>query len=295
MGAGLIITAGLVQVAKAIPPLAAACLAWYLAKWVFRLNYKFDKHREIAVHNNAAYGTYFGCYLAATGLALAGTLFAGSQDLLVPGVLKTFGESLLVVVLMWLSLIIHDRLIFSHFDAEKEIGEDRNLGAAFCLGGSLLSSGLILNGSLLGYSSTFLIGLRDIVVYWAFGQLALLVGVRIYQRITRFDLHQLIAFDDNAAVGLSFAGFLISLGIVIRASLLGAGLAPLPLELLQTSLFAVMGIIALAIVRLLIDLIMLPKADLNLEISMDRNLGAAALASGVYVAAAFLLAMILQR
>ncbi len=290
------VTAGLVRAAQAAPVLAAASIFWFAARWLFERTHSFQRDEELAVHSNKAYGTYYSAFLTATGLALAGTLFGkGMETTVLTAVGKASAEAALVVVLMWLSIMVHDRALFSKFNIEKEVGEDRNLGAAFCLGGSLIASGLIVNGALIGFSPNLPTALRDIAVYWALGQVILLVGVWVYQRITKFDLHQLIAYDDNAAVGLSFAGFLISLGMVVRASLIGSGIASLPLEIAQTLTFALLGMAALAIVRLLIDLIMLPKADLNLEISMDRNLAAAVLAASVYLTAAFLLAMILQR
>jgi uncharacterized membrane protein YjfL (UPF0719 family) len=126
-----------------------------------------------------------------------------------------------------LSIWVNDRLILYRFSLAREICQDKNLGAAFCLAGSCIACGLILNGVLVGYSKSFAYGLRDIVIFWLLGQAILVIGAFAYQRITKYDVHELIEYDDNVAVGIGFGAFLAGLGIVVRASLVGAGLASL--------------------------------------------------------------------
>ena len=38
-----------------------------------------------------------------------------------------------------------------------------------------------------------------------------------------YDVHEVIGHDDNAAGGLSFGGFLVAVGIIMRVALAGAG------------------------------------------------------------------------
>ena len=160
----------------------------------------------------------------AVAIAIAGTAFGRGQDEGLIRVAKVLVEGTFAIVLLRVSIWVNDRFILSRFCIVKEIHEDKNLGVGFCVAGSCIACGLVLNGALTGFSKDFVHGLIDIVIYWLLGQMALVLGAFVYHRIKKYDVHGLIEYDDNVAVGIGFGAFLASLGLVVRASLVGAGL-----------------------------------------------------------------------
>ena len=282
----------------AIPALVAVAIALALGKWTIDSTHGFDENAEIEDEHNGAFAVAYTAYFVGLALAMAGTLFGGGQLSVWWGALKVLGECLAIVVLMWVSLWVNDRLILTKFSVNREIGEDRNFGAAFCVAGVLIATGFSMNGALTGFSGEtleFWPALRDILIYWAFGQSILVLGARLYSWTAPFDVHRLIELDNNRAVGLSFGGYLVGLGIVARTSLVAAGREPAGNEILRTLTIAAVGISGLLAARIFVNLIFLKRSSLNAEISLNDNVAAGALALGGYLAAAILLAATLHR
>lgn len=298
-----VIVKTLERASLAMPGLVVVAVALLLGKWIFDRTHAFDENQQIEDQQNAAFGVVYAAYFVALALAMAGALFQSGEASVWLVAAKILGECGLVLILMRASLWVNDRFILSKFSVNKEILEDRNLGVALCVAGALIATGLSLNGALTGYSPSHLItfreerllAFRDILLYWAFGQVILIVGARLYQWTAGYDVHRIIELDDNTAVGMSFGGYLVGLGIVARASLVGAGRDPLGNEILRTLTIAVIGVALLIASRVLIDLVFLKRSNLNSEISLDDNLAAGALAMGGYLATAILLAACLHR
>jgi len=163
-----------------------------VARVVFEKTTSLSASQELLGRTNPAYGIYLGGFLLGTAIALAGTLFGRQVEPLLPTLGNMLCEGLLLLVLLRGSVEINDRVILHGFSLASEISEDRNRGAAFCVGGSCVASGLVLNGALTGYSNGLVLGLRDTVLLWAVGQVVLVVGALLYRRLTRFDIHRLI-------------------------------------------------------------------------------------------------------
>ena len=290
-----VIVETLERASLAMPGLVAVALALLLGKWIFDRTHAFDENQQIEDQQNAAFGVVYAAYFVALALAMAGALFQSGEASVWLVAAKILGECVLVLILMRASLWVNDRFILSKFSVNKEILEDRNLGVALCVAGALIATGLSLNGALTGTSSSLLTTLRDVVLYWAFAQVILIVGARLYQWTAGYDVHRIIELDDNTAVGMSFGGYLVGLGIVARAALIGAGQDSLGNEILRTLTIAVIGVALLIASRVVIDLVFLKRSNLNSEISLDDNLAAGALAMGGYLATAILLAACLHR
>jgi uncharacterized membrane protein YjfL (UPF0719 family) len=111
----------------------------------------------------------------------------------------------------------------------------------------------------------------------------------VYERITPYNIHEEIE-KDNVAAGVSFAGALVSVGIII--GLAGEGdFTAWSIDLPVYIGFAVLGLILLPIIRLLTDKVLLPTVKLSDEISAQEkpNVGAAYIEAFSYIAAAFII------
>lgn len=211
------------HVAQGLPAIVAAVVVLVLARFIVLRTSALVRDQHLIEDQNAATGIVLGAFLVACALALVGSIFGRRQDDMLIAGAKTLVEGVIAIVLLRASIWVCDRLILKNFCIVKEIREDRNLGVAFCVAGLVLACGLVINGALTGFSRTWLSGLGDIVLFWLIGILVLVLGAIVYQAITRYDVHSLLEFDDNIAVGIGFGAFLVSLGIVLRASMVGAG------------------------------------------------------------------------
>jgi uncharacterized membrane protein YjfL (UPF0719 family) len=190
-------------------------------------------------------------------------------------------------VLLNLSAWVNDAVVFSKFDNEREIVEDRNAGMGAVEAGNYVAVGLITAGAMSGEG-----GLVPGLVYWLAGLVALIVAGLLYDKMTSYDLHDEIE-KDNVAVGVAFAGVLIGFGNIIR--LAGEGdFVSWNQSLTEFGYYTVVGLFLLPLVRLFADKVLLPGASLSDELVKDRpNLGAGVLEAVSYVAASMLIGLTL--
>jgi uncharacterized membrane protein YjfL (UPF0719 family) len=247
----------------------------------------FGFDNELTSRDNPAFGVYFAGYIVGLAIALAGTL-SGLGDDLVENLTNIAINSLLAIVLMRLSTFVNDWLVLYKFDDKKEIIEDRNAGTSFVYVGSFLATGLMINGVLTGESESLPLMVRDVVFYWLVGQAILILGGRVFQLISHYDV-QLVIEKDNVAAGISFGFFLAAQGAIARMALVGAS-SEIWSDLITVLVYASLGTVLLCAGRFAADKVMLPASPLDHEIAKDGNTGAAAVVAAMFSAIAILLA-----
>ena len=259
-----------------------------VGKWVYdALHRRFVLRTELIEKDNLAValavaGYYLGLVIVLGGVVSGPASFSVLDDVIG---LVTFG--LLGIVLLNLSAWINDKIVFSKFDNEKEIVEDRNAGMGAVEGGNYIAVGMITAGAMSGEG-----GLLPGLVYWVAGLVALIVAGLLYDKITSYDLHEQIE-KDNVAVGVAFAGVLVGFGNIIR--LAGEGdFVSWNESLTEFGYYAVVGLMLLPLVRLFADKVLLPGANLSDELVKDRpNLGAGVIEAVTYLAASILIGLTL--
>jgi uncharacterized membrane protein YjfL (UPF0719 family) len=247
----------------------------------------FGFDSELTSRDNPAFGIYFAGYVTGLAIALAGAPVGLGGDV-VENMTTITINAFLAIVLMRLSVIVNDRLILTRFDDKKEIIEDRNAGTSFVYVGSFLATGLMINGVLTGESESLPLMVRDIVVYWVVGQAILILGGRVFQLISHYDVQAVIE-KDNVAAGVCFGFFLAALGGVARMALAGAT-SEIWTDLVSVIVFAGLGTLLLCAGRFAADKVMLPASPLDHEIGDEANTGAAAVVAAVFSSIAILLA-----
>jgi uncharacterized membrane protein YjfL (UPF0719 family) len=283
------------HILQGLPLFASAVIVLVIARCVFMETTSFNANDELFEKRNPAYAVALGGYLLGAGLALSGAFFGGREEDSLTAAGMLLADGLLAVALLRLSVLINDRFILHSFRIDKEISEDRNLGVGFCLAGSSVACGTILNGAMTGHSEGFVLGLRDTVLFWALAQAALVAACAAYRKTMKYDVHRLIEYDDNTAVGIGFGGFLVGMGIVLRSTLVHAGKGPLGQEIAISAVLAIFGAALLVAVNSLTLRLLFPRNSYEEEFEMQGNVGVAAIAACVTISVALFLASIVQR
>ena len=139
----------------------------------------------------------------------------------------------------------------------------------------------------------------DLLTSLAYVVLALLVLVvsRVVKDIfTPYKLGTELTEEDNAAVGLTITGYFAAVLIIYLGAVSGESLyeSPTPLEFAKELgidfLWALGGIFALNIGRIVVDKVVLPKFSTVKEIIEDCNVGTAAVEAGAFLATGLVLA-----
>ena len=248
------------------------------------LHREYKLNFELVEKDNAALalamaGYYFGLVLAIGG-ALVGPGISLIDDLID---LCIYG--LLSIILVNASWYICDKLILFKFQISKELIKDHNQGTGAVSAGMSIASGFIIFGSVQGKGGS----VWTVIVFWAIGQIILILAGLIYNLITSYNIHDEIE-KDNVAAGVSFAGALVAIGIIVGLA------AESDFESWATNLpdylgYAALGLALLPMVRLLTDKVLLPTVNLTDEIArQDKpNVGAAYIEAFSYIAAAFII------
>ena len=259
-----------------------------LGKWLYdALHRRFVLQTELVEKDNLAVAVTVSGYYLGLVIVLGAVVSGPASFSIVDDVIGLVIFGGLGIVLLNLSAWVNDTVVFSKFNNEKEIVEDRNTGMGAVEAGNYVAVGLITAGAMSGEG-----GLVPGLVYWVAGLAALVVAGLLYDKITSYDLHDEIE-KDNAAVGVAFAGVLIGFGNIIR--LAGDGdFVSWNESLTQFGYYAVAGLILLPLVRLFADKVLLPGASLSDElVKAQPNLGAGLLEAVSYLAASMLIGLTL--
>lgn len=196
--------------------------------------------------------------------------------------------SLIAIVLLNISGFVNDKLILYKFDNEKELVDDQNSGTGATMAGSYLATGLIVNAAVSGeVAGGWWEGLLACLIFFALGQVVLVITGLWYQLITGYDVHKVIGEDNNVAAGIGFGGFLFAMGYVLRAAMVGESVS-WAVDLASFALYVVIALILLTIGQLITAKVFLPKAKMSDEIGAQGNIAAASVAVAIYIGIAVL-------
>ena len=273
----------------AVVYIMVAFAIFLIGKFVYQLLHpSFKVREELVKKDNFAFAiAHVGYYV---GLLLSiGSAIVGPSTGLLNDVIDIAVYGLLAIILLNCSIFLSDYLMLRNFSIRKEIIEDQNPGTGIVEGAVSIASGLIIFGAVSGESGNLLFGILTAVVFWAFGQLALIVTTRFYNWITPYNLHDHIE-QDNVAVGVGFAGAIIAIANLIRFGLAGDFEGWLP-SFTETGFEVVVGLILLPVMRLITDKILLPGERLTDEIiNQERpNVGAAMVEAFAYIGGSVLI------
>ncbi len=275
----------------AIAYIAAGFVIFMLGKIIYQLiNRDFSIKDELVEKDNLAFAFAHTGYFIGLLLAI-GSAIVGPSRGLVNDIIDILAYGILAIILLNLSIILNDKIILRKFSVKKEIITDRNSGSGVIEGAVSIASGLIIFGAVTGDTgdANWGFGFLTAVVFWAFGQIALIIAAAVYQFITPYDVHEHIE-KDNVAVGVGFAGALIAIANLIRFGIAGDFEGWLP-TFFEAGFELIIGIILLPVMRFLTDKILLPGERLTDEIVNQEkpNVGAAVIEAFAYIGGSVLI------
>ncbi|MDZ7962996.1 MAG: DUF350 domain-containing protein [Aulosira sp. DedQUE10] len=247
---------------------------------------RMELNLELFVKDNPAVAVALVGYYFGIVIALGGVL-GQSAETWQDKALNLISYGATVILLMLAGAWVGDRLILRHFNCEREIIQDRNIGAATVEAGNHIANGLILNAALAGDSGGWLVG----IVCWLIG-LGLLVLVSfVYPKITKYNVFSEIEKRNNPAAGVALAGLLIATGNIVRVAF-AAEFENWIVSFTQYGLLLLFCLGSLVLIRWLADLILVPGVKISDEIVNQEipNVGAGLIEAFAYIAASFLIA-----
>ncbi|MBK1986612.1 DUF350 domain-containing protein [Sphaerospermopsis aphanizomenoides BCCUSP55] len=260
--------------------------------WVGQFAYQklfrrgLELNLELFVKDNPAVaialvGYYFGIVIALGGVL--GQSAVNWQDKAIN--LVTYGAT--VIIFMLAGAWVGDKFILRQFNCEREIIQDRNLGAANVEAGNHIANGLILNSALAGETGGWLVSF----VCWLIGLFVLVLVSSLYPRVTKYNVFAEIEKRNNPAAGVALAGLLIATGNIVRVAF-NAEFTNWLVSFTQYGLILIFCLISLVGIRWLADLILVPGVKISEEIVNQEipNVGAGLIEAFAYIAASFLIA-----
>lgn len=278
-----------VMVYQAVAYILAAFILFFIGKLFYKLFHrKINIKEELVKKDNLAFSIahtgYFIGLIIAIGAAIVGPSHGFVIDMIDLGV-----YGILSIILLNISTIINDKVILRKFSVHKEIIEDQNVGTGVIEAASAIGSGLIIYGAVTGESNSLLFGVFSAILFWAVGQVLIILTSYIYNWFLSFDIHEHIE-KDNVAVGIGFAGAIVAISNLIRFALMGEFI-DFATTFTDVGIEMLIGILLLPVVRFLADKILLPGEKLTDEIVNQEkpNVGAAIIEAFAYIGGSILI------
>ena len=253
------------------------------------------RHRieeEIVTKGNLAVALRLSGYLAGIILVFLGALYEplGGDGYVGLGFDRAFGlevlwvflYSLAGIVALNLMRLVTDRLVLYRFELEREIIQDQNVGAAAAEFGVNVASGLVIAGAIAGEG-----GPLNALAFFGLGLGVLILFALFYEWTTPFNIHDEIE-RDNPAVGIALGGNLIAIGLVTFKATFG-DFVGWQAGILEFVVYSVVGFVLLYVLRLAVDLVLLPHTRVSQQVAGGRNVGVAFVETAVVVSSALIL------
>jgi uncharacterized membrane protein YjfL (UPF0719 family) len=274
--------------------LVVLIVAIWIGKLINDLIARYKINEELVVKNNPAVGTALAGYYIGLAIAIAGVVLGSGSDNFWKDLMNTAIYSVVAIIFMNIATLTVNKLILYKFDDQKELVEDQNVGTGAVMAGSYIATGFIISSSVSGeVSGEWWHGLLSCLVFFVLGQIVLILSGLWYQSMVRYDVHKAIEDDNNAAVGISFGGFIFAIGYIVSAAMMGESQQSWSADLVSFVLYVVIALIFLSIGYWVTDWVFLPKAKMSDEVGKQANIGAAAVSVAINIGIAVLIVHVL--
>lgn len=276
-------------IAESVTYVIGAFIMFFIGKLVYNaVHKKIDVKSELVEKDNFAFSIAHTGYLAGLLIAIGSSIVGPSNGIVADFIdMAVYGA--LSIVLLNLSIIICDKVILHKFSVYDEIVNDRNEGTGVVEAAVAIASGLVIFGAVSGEGHGLVHGILTATVFWAVGQVALILAAIVYNASLSYSVLGEIE-KDNVAVGVAFAGVLVAIANLIRYALMGDfvswgdSFANVGIEL-------IIGLLLLPVVRFLADRVLLPGRKITDELVNQEkpNVGVALIEAFAYIGGSVLI------
>ncbi len=226
----------------------------------------------------------FGLFIG-IGIAFIAPLTSMDKVNLLDDLIYLGASSVMIIVAIFLSMIINDKLLLRHVNNNKMLSEN-NLSVAFVEIGTFIATGIILFASMSGEGVWW-----TSVLFFILGQISFILLVFLYNVITKFNIHDLVK-EGNISVAIVLSGIMISAAIILKTAIMGDDTTLVnDLKLFGIDLVIVV-VFVIIVLNNVIDKIFLPKVRVYDEIVKD-NIPIAITYSSIKIALAFVISSII--
>jgi len=260
-------------------------ILFFVGRFLYKVTHSdIQIGEELVEKDNLAFSfSYVGYFLSV--VIIIGASIVGESNGIYSDLLHINIYGLLGILFLHISSWISNKFMFSLFDLKKEVVTDRNVGAGIIFASIYIVNALILYGCIVGESESLLSGITTFIGYWVLANVLLVVSTLVYSKSLDYDIHREIE-NDNIAAGISFAGALVAIGIIIMNAI-NHEFQDWITTIIDIVVQGIIGMILLPFVRIIADKILLPGQRLTDEIAHQENpnYGAALMEAFCYIAA----------
>jgi len=249
--------------------------------WVSNLH----ANDEITKRDNFAFGLSFAAGLAGLAIVLTGITSGNFADTLLEEAIQMGGYGLVGIALIKLGHFFQDKVALRKVDLHFEIVKG-NVTAALIEFGHIVTVAILIRSALIWVLTEGWHGLPIVIAAFIIGNIIMLLvsqyRVQLFKRTNKNgDCLQQAIKDNNLAVGVRYAGFLIGSGLAITAA---TGIAPYNAENINMSLLywagaAIFSLVMFIILHLITIKIILSGTDISDEVNRQKNVGVAAISA----------------
>lgn len=267
-----------------IPYALIGLAAFVAAAWWLRVRESEDPGPRI-MQRNAALGIRRAGMFVAIGIGLSG-VYAGGAHSVIEDLRDSVIYAALLVCMIAGTLTINDRIVLPHVQNHAEV-RDGNLAVATVEVGSMIATSFIARASIMGEGG----GVMATLVFFALGQVALLLSVRCYAAFRRQCDIVRSAERGNVAAGIVLAAKFVAYGLVLSTAIAGPSEGWV-VDAGQFAITAAAGIVFLLATDKLIDWLLVRWHTVP-ELVADDNAGSALVFAGGKVGMAAVISTLL--
>ncbi len=264
-----IATLGSLLVSHVLPVVGVLAMVLVISRFVFgaaaRVVHGYSFTAESVERDNPAVLVRLAGMLFATLVAFVSIVKPTGLGWLYD--LAVLGEtSFMVLVALWLSMIVNDKLILHEFPNTAEVVGNRNTAVAVVEASTMIATALVFSGAFAGSEDKF----ATETIWFVVGQLVL-VGLAFGYRIMIPGVAAELK-NQNAAVALSMAGLLVAGGMALGNAVSGQ-FHSWSADLTSVGLYMLAWLAVMISLRLVVNFVIVPGTRLRRELTDDRNWG----------------------
>lgn len=225
----------------------------------------YDPVNEMLFRDNPALAIRYALFAIAVVFAVLGIFDRAQGD---SGAWFFTQHALLAVILIYLSRYLNDWLILYHFSNNREVVQEKNVAVAVVEGATYLASAYVIAGAFYDWEN----GVAIALVWFLIGQLMLILLAFLY-RLAGQGVDSALD-EQNLAVGISLASFLLSGGMVCGAVISGPSQGWRG-DILTVAAYLSAWVFLMLVAHVISDKLTFRSSRLGEEVMEQRNIAAA--------------------